>query len=493
MRTQPVSPARLISQWLPSSDSARVRRLVDVLAAANAGDLTARTGSTADDDLGEVERALDQLLERTVAVVGTVQQGVDRLHDARMSVAGLHKEMLDTAEENAGRAYDAGVSAEQVSDSVFVVASSTEELAITVNEIARHANHAAEVAAQAAAQGEIADRGVHELTSAMQQVEGIADVISGIAEQTHLLALNAMIEAARAGDAGLGFSVVASEVKELSRATADATEQVRSIVAGITEGSARASEAIRQIGTTLDQISANTASIASTITQQTATTGEIGRVSSIAAHGASDISGQVTAVHDAARNVAYLGARNDANKAKEFQALERAFRAVTEGLRVGDFTADIDETIVAVDQAELNDKGTTTDNGVTTVMDYVEGTGLNEFQYTGSWLHGLGYDTDPCGDAYSNVAGDSVTLRFRGRRIRFYGFQDQQQGMADVWVDGAEPDLVDIYAPVRGRAMLWESPELPAGEHTFHLRVSPKKNAQSRYFWCSVAMVEIVH
>ena len=477
-----------------TGDSARLRRLAGVLTAVRAGDLTASTGSTHRDQLGGIERDVDAMVVRMTVIVGTLREGLDRFHAGRVSVADMHKGMLDSAETTAGEAYDAGVSADQVSDSINIVAASTEELVVTVNEIARHATFAADVAVTAASQGEVADKGVHELGTALEQVKDIANVINSIAGQTHLLALNAMIEAARAGQAGLGFEVVASEVKELSKATAEATQQVRAIVAGIQEGSERASQAISQITGTMALICESTASIASTVTQQSATTREIGRVSVIAAQGAADISGRVLAVHDLARGVAYMGACNDSTKAKEFTILEEAFRKTIDGLDVGGYRAGIatDEEVV-VDQELVNREGTSTVGGVTTVLDTVEGKELNEFEYTGSWLHGSGYETDPGGDAYSSIPGDALRLKFVGRRLRFHGCKDKQQGMAEVWVDDHKPYLIDFYASDRLHQLLWESPELPPGEHTFHLVVSSKKNPQSRYFWNSVAKVEIVH
>jgi methyl-accepting chemotaxis protein len=484
--------AVMASGRLFDRDRGRIRRLAGTLAAVRAGDLTVRNSSNRRDELGEVERGVDELVGRMVAIVGTLQQGLDRFHTAWLGVSSIHKEMLDTAEMTAGQAYDAGVSAQQVSDSIHVVASATEELAATVNDIERHAAVAADIAISAAEQGQFAESGVRDLTTAMRDVEEIADVISAIAGQTHLLALNAKIEAARAGEAGLGFGVVAAEVRALSKATADATEQVRAIVSGIQAGSLRASDAIGQITGTMSLICESTSSIAAAVSQQTATTQEIGRVSVTAAGGAQDISGRVSAVHNRAREVAYVGARNDAAGADEFANLETAFRTVIEGYRVGSFAATIGSSEVdAVDQAKLNELGTTTAGGITTVLDTVIGSGLNEFAYTGAWLHGNGYETDPGGDAYCSVPGDKVELRFVGRKLRFTGCKDKQQGMAEVWVDGHEPTLIDFYSPDRAHTMLWESPDLSPGEHTFHLVVSPKKNPQSRYFWVSLAKVEI--
>ncbi|MDQ1703484.1 MAG: hypothetical protein QOF57_2736 [Frankiaceae bacterium] len=476
------------------STSARLARMKDVLAAVDDGDLTQTTGSTRTDELGRVEAALDAAVARVRHVVGTVQQGLDIFHDGRVAVASLNKEMLETAELTAGQAYDVGVSAGNVSDSIQVVASSTEELIATVNEIARHATLAADIAYTAVTQSAVADTNVQELSAALQRVDEIANVITTIASQTHLLALNASIEAARAGEAGLGFAVVAVEVKELSKATADATEQVRAIVSGIHEGSARASAAINEITKTVSRIQESTASIASAVTEQTATTREVGRVSAVAAQGAWDISGRVEALHTKARDVAYSGAGNDASRSKDFALLESGLRAVVDGFNVGEFDGktfvDIDDE-EEIDQVYLNKIGTTTRDGVTRILHNVLGTGLQQWNYEGSWLHGDGYEGDQSGDSYSSVTGDSISLRFTGTKLRFVGTHDQQQGMAEVWIDDNQPVLVDFYADHRGQRVLWESPDLQPGEHTWHLRVAGKKHPESRYFWVAVASVEI--
>jgi hypothetical protein len=363
-----------------------------------------------------------------------------------------------------------------------------------VEEIARHATQAADIATVAAEQSTAAETSVRSLSEAMQRVESIAQSITEIAAQTHLLALNATIEAARAGDAGLGFAVVASEVKDLSTATTRATEEVRAILAEIGQGSAKASGAIAQITTTMAQICENASSIASAVVQQTATTQEMGRATAGAALEAQDISERIVTVHKGAREIAYSGATNGATRSKAFEVLEARMRSAVDGLRIGDFALEaLGDDEEDGDRSARNAEGTRTDKGVTRILDYVEGSGLNEFCFTGSWLHGDGYETDPCGDAYSCLPGDKVTLRFTGRKIRLFGFRDQQQGMSDVRVDGGPAEPVDYYADERQFAAVWESPELPPGEHLLEVTVTEKKNRASRYFWVSMAGVEVVH
>jgi methyl-accepting chemotaxis protein len=291
---------------------ARIRQLRAAVERALAGDLHAAQITPLADDLGQLERGVAELIDRLVTVVGTVRHGTDRMRDARLAAADVHKQMLDAAEMTAGQAYDVGVTAADVAGGINAVASATEELNATISEVANHATVAADIAVTAAGQGDVADACVKDLTAALQRVDEITNSITAIARRTHLLALNAKIEAQRAGDAGRGFAVVAAEVNDLAQQTAHATDQVRAIVTGINDSSERASSTIAQMTATMSKICDSTASIAGAVTQQTATTREIGRVSESAAVGAADISGRVSSVHDRAREVAYTGAQKDA-------------------------------------------------------------------------------------------------------------------------------------------------------------------------------------
>jgi methyl-accepting chemotaxis protein len=102
-------------------------------------------------------------------------------------------------------------------------------------------------------------------------------LITAIAEQTNLLALNATIEAARAGDAGRGFAVVASEVKSLASQTAKATDEISNHIASMQQATQESVAAIKEIGTTIGQISNIASSIATAVEQQGAATQEIAR------------------------------------------------------------------------------------------------------------------------------------------------------------------------------------------------------------------------
>ncbi|MFI5496401.1 methyl-accepting chemotaxis protein [Actinoplanes sp. NPDC051859] len=178
---------------------------------------------------------------------------------------------------------------QEVSHRITAVASATEQMIASVNEIARNAAEASNTVATAVSAVDTATETMSKLSAASQQITEIVRTITAVAEQTNLLALNATIEAARAGELGKGFAVVAGEVKELSRQTKDATENVNTQIMAVQQLSESTAGAINDIANVIAQINQNQSSIAAAVEQQTATTNEIGTNLADAASRAEDI------------------------------------------------------------------------------------------------------------------------------------------------------------------------------------------------------------
>ena len=115
------------------------------------------------------------------------------------------------------------------------------------------------------------------MSKAAQQIGDVVKLINAIAEQTNLLALNATIEAARAGEAGRGFAVVASEVKSLASQTAKATDEISAHILGMQHATQESVVAIKEIGDTIGRVSQIAGQIASVVQQQSSATQEIAR------------------------------------------------------------------------------------------------------------------------------------------------------------------------------------------------------------------------
>ena len=141
---------------------------------------------------------------------------------------------------------------------------------------------------------------VEQLERLSIQIDDFVDLIKRIASQTNLLALNATIEAARAGNAGKGFSVVASEVKALANQTSRATDEISQQVAAIQVATRKSVDEISSIARAIEQLTAATTSIASAVEEQSATTHDIaGSIQTAAGHTAS-ASAEILSVEQAA-------------------------------------------------------------------------------------------------------------------------------------------------------------------------------------------------
>ena len=202
-----------------------------------------------------------------------------------------------TAETTQSLSGTVASASEQASANVQSVASATEEMTSSVNEIARQVQESSKIAAQAVQQAEKTDARIGELSQAAGRIGDVVKLITAIAEQTNLLALNATIEAARAGEAGRGFAVVASEVKQLASQTAKATEEIGTQIAGMQAATQESVAAIKEIGGTIARIAEIASTISATVEEQGAATQEIARNVAEAAKGTALVASNISDVN----------------------------------------------------------------------------------------------------------------------------------------------------------------------------------------------------
>ena len=293
--------------WFIAVSLARpIHTMVDMLRdiSEGEGDLTARLKLASADEIGEMSRYFNLLMEKLQGTIMKVASSVDLLNTSAADLANLAEEMASNAgmmsersgrvSANAGGIKDSmdGIAAgtEQLSATIGTMASAIEQMTSSVAEVAQNAGNSANTADQAARIAEDTSQAVRDLRESAQGIGQVVEVIVDIAEQTKLLALNATIEAARAGEAGKGFAVVAGEVKELAGQTAVSTEDIRGKIQGIQEHTNLAVEAIGQIVAVIEQVNELTRSIAAAVEEQNATTGEIAQNISQAAMAANEVS-----------------------------------------------------------------------------------------------------------------------------------------------------------------------------------------------------------
>ncbi len=186
--------------------------------------------------------------------------------------------------------------AQSMSDNVQSVAAAAEEITSSVHEIGRQVQESNRIASSAVDQAGHADQNIARLSQSAARIDNVVKLITAVAEQTNLLALNATIEAARAGEAGRGFAVVASEVKNLANQTAKATDEITLQIADMQAATSETVTSINQVSATIKLISEVATAIAAAVEEQGAATQEIARNVQQAAQFGTKVSDEVTVV-----------------------------------------------------------------------------------------------------------------------------------------------------------------------------------------------------
>ncbi|TDQ83453.1 methyl-accepting chemotaxis sensory transducer with Cache sensor [Dongia mobilis] len=240
--------------------------------------------------------ALNRMADMFEQSVGGIVDAVAKAAGDMQHAAGR---LSSTAEETNQRAVAVSAAAAETTSSVQSVAAAAEELAASITEISRQVTHSSRIAGDAVAGVDRTNTTVQSLAQAAQRIGEVVSLIQSIAAQTNLLALNATIEAARAGDAGKGFTVVASEVKALANQTEGATGEISTQISAIQGVSSEAVTAMGTIAGTIQQINEIASAIAAAVEQQGAATKEIAGSVQQAADGTNEVSRNVAAVTDA--------------------------------------------------------------------------------------------------------------------------------------------------------------------------------------------------
>lgn len=246
----------------------------------------------------ERRQLLFDMADEFEMAVGSV---VSAVTNASVEMKNSASSMSDTAEQTSRQTSEVAATAEQASSNVQTVATAAEELSASINEISRQVTQSSKIATEAVGKANTTNNVIGDLATSAQKIGEVVEIITDIAEQTNLLALNATIEAARAGEAGKGFAVVASEVKNLATQTAKATEEISIQITGIQASTHEAVSSIESIGATINEVDKIATSIATSIDEQGRATAEIAQNVQQAATGTEDVTNTITLVTKSAQ------------------------------------------------------------------------------------------------------------------------------------------------------------------------------------------------
>lgn len=264
----------------------------------------AADAAAAQDAEAKIQRGqrVDQITRDFESLIGEL---VESLSSSSTELEAAANTLTSTAETTGRTSGEAASASQEVSSNVQSVAVATEEITSSVGEIGRQVQESSRIAGEAVRQAQKTDASITELSQAANRIGDVVKLITAVAEQTNLLALNATIEAARAGEAGRGFAVVASEVKALAAQTAKATDEISAQISSMQTATQESVSTIKEIGTTINLISEISSAIAAAVEEQGAATQEISR----SVQQAATLSGEVAnSITDVSRGAGETGA-----------------------------------------------------------------------------------------------------------------------------------------------------------------------------------------
>ena len=258
--------------WLLRSKLAPLSDLVRQAEALGAGDLSVRLNVSSNDEIGQLARAFNQMSQALSTMVEHIRKASQEVNSRAQALSGL-----------SGGAYEG---MEQQSGEITSMAGAVEEFSATSLNIADNMGNTQRLAQENAQQTQIGRTSMGEASSSLEQIAsalnstatvintlgqrsqeigGIVGVITSIAEQTNLLALNAAIEAARAGEQGRGFAVVADEVRNLASRTRQATDEISGMISSIQQETGNAISTMEQGNVLMQEGLSRNANVASAL------------------------------------------------------------------------------------------------------------------------------------------------------------------------------------------------------------------------------------
>ncbi len=253
--------AVILSVFIARSFAAPLGLAVEVLGRVASGDLTAYLDVHTRDEVGRMAHALNEALEKLRTALRAVAESAATANSSSQELSSTSAAIATGAQQQAASLEETSASLGETSASLEETSASMEEITATVRQTADNARHANQLASGARESAETGQGVVSNAVAAMTEIDAasakISDIIGTIDEiafQTNLLAVNAAVEAARAGDEGRGFAVVATEVRTLAQRSATAAKEIKALIQDSLRKVERGTELVNKSGETLQGI-----------------------------------------------------------------------------------------------------------------------------------------------------------------------------------------------------------------------------------------------